>query len=1111
MGRKQLWLVLVLVCLGAGPQAAGAEGEALEPGGAVERRLTPGDVHRWAVTATGDPWRLHAGQLGVDLAIEVFDPAGQSLGVADGPIDRRGALTVLVEPDAGGIYRVEVRATTPRAAAGRYQLRLEPLAGATPARLDAERAMTAAARQAAGDREDRLRAVESYRRALDGWRTLGDRRGEARTLHAMALLLKDLRDGGRIDGDPGELFRRAAELWRELEEPGLQAIAVSKLAIVKLDRGDGEEARALLHRALELNRAAGQDFEAAGNRMNIGYVAQRQGALSEARASYQEALRLYRQAGDPTWEAVLLGNLGGVFWKLGDAAQALDCYRQSLAMRQAAGDRGQEARMFNNLAALHRSLGEAERALELYSQARAIYTELGDRRGEARVLNNTGFAYRELGDVERARGYYLRALELRHELGDRRGAAATLSNLGGLHDRHDELPEALGYYRRSLELKRALDDRRGEANMASLVGRTLARLGRGEAAREHFANARRLLDGLGNPTDEARVLARQAEALLELGDVEPAVTAATEARSLYRTLDDPIARIEALAILARALRDADRLDAALAALTEALAGVEDLRAGLDNPAFRQTFLGSRASIWELHVDLLMDMHQRDPESGFERAALQAAERARARGLLDLLAEAGAELRRGFDTELIERRSGLVRRLSLVAGRRSRGDDSAERAAAIEQTRAELDLVEAEMRRRHPGFAALNRRRPLDATAIQEQLDAGDLLLYYALGETRSFLWTVDREAVDVVELPPRQRLEDAARRAHGELATRLLGRRATEPSVTELGRLVLGPVADRLHRQEGGGRLLVVADGALHWVPFAALPLPRVTGDASDWLLEHHEVTHLPSISVLAALTDTQPIRSSESLVAVVADPVFDVCDPRTRSAAGSCRDAPVRDATEGFARLPGSRREAEAIAAVAGGREMLLALDFDADRELVTGGRLEPYRFVHFATHGVLDTENPRRSGLALAGIDARGAPRDGVLRLDEIYNLELSAELVVLSGCHTAAGREIRGEGLIGLVHGFLYAGARQVMASLWQVDDRAAVDLMRHIYESLLDRGLTPAAALRRAQLDLARQPRTRDPYYWAGFVVQGASVRDARPASASAAAEKTSRPR
>lgn len=1080
----------------------------LEPRAVVERLLAPGELHGFSVAGTaGEPWRLRVRQLGVDLTIEIRDPGGESLGVTNGPIDRRGEETVWVEPAASGVYRIELRASAPRAAAGRYVLRLEPMAAVDPAEAEAERWTTAAGRQAAGDRESRRAALASYRRALEQWRGLGRHRRTAAALHAMALLAKSLPGDDPAADEPEGLFRQAADLWAELGETGLEALAVAELGLARLEEGDPALARELLERALALNRGAGQLFEAAGNRMDLGFVAQRRGALGDAEASYTAALELYRQLGDATYEGVLLGNLGGVAWQLGDAETALDRYGEALSRHRAVGDRRQEARILNNQAALYRSLAEAERALVLYDQAGRLYAELDDPRGRARVLNNTGFAYRELGELERARGYFERALEERHRLDDRRGAAASLSNLGSVHDRRGELIEALGYYRRSRDLRRELGDRRGESASASLLGWTLARLGRDAEARASFDHAARLLEGRDDGSQAYR-LARQAEALLELGDVEAARAFGEQAVALYRRLDQPLAEAGARFVVARAMRARGELEGALAGLEEAIEIVEDLRADLRNPAFRELFWGSQASLWELRVELLMALHDRDPGAGHQLTALRAAESARARGWLELLTEAGAEPRRGIDPGLLERRRQLLRRLSLLADRRGSPAGQAERVAAREQVLAELDLLESTLRRHHPGFAELSpprdgrSARPGDLAAARSWLGDGDLLLYYALGDERGFVWALDAESVEVFGLPPRRRVEDAARRAHLDLATaRPLARQTVAPTVAELGALVLGPVAGRLSAAE---RLWVVADGALHWVPFAALPLP---GGEDGRLLDRLEVVHLASISLLAAASSPGAAEpGGRPSVAVLADPIFDPCDPRARRDDEACRQTETAAGESvPFERLPGSRREAEAIVELARGEDVLLALDFQADRDLVTSGRLAPYRLVHFATHAVVDDADARLSGLVLSGSDRQGRRRDGVLRLDDVYNLELSADLVVLSGCRTALGREIRGEGLVGLVRGFLHAGAGQVVASLWRVDDGTTVELMRHFYRGLLDGGLAPAAALRAAQLAVAAEPRTRDPYHWAGFVVQSreiAKVSETRAASRAA---------
>jgi CHAT domain-containing protein len=264
-------------------------------------------------------------------------------------------------------------------------------------------------------------------------------------------------------------------------------------------------------------------------------------------------------------------------------------------------------------------------------------------------------------------------------------------------------------------------------------------------------------------------------------------------------------------------------------------------------------------------------------------------------------------------------------------------------------------------------------------------------------------------------------------------------------------------------------------------------------------LLRDHEIVFAPSASVLIAQRrEMAPRTATRATVAVVADPVFDESDPRVRSARSTAKltvgSVGLTRAAEslgraGFGRLPFSRREALAIATLLPKSSLLEALDFAASRSLVTNGTLVDRRIVHFATHGLLNSEHPDLSGLVLSLVDEKGAPVDGFLRMHEIYNLKLPADLVVLSACQTALGREMRGEGLIGLTRGFLYAGARAVVASLWQVDDESTAELMKRFYRAMLKENRRPADALRAAQLEMSRDKRWSAPFYWAGFVLQG----------------------
>jgi CHAT domain-containing protein len=316
----------------------------------------------------------------------------------------------------------------------------------------------------------------------------------------------------------------------------------------------------------------------------------------------------------------------------------------------------------------------------------------------------------------------------------------------------------------------------------------------------------------------------------------------------------------------------------------------------------------------------------------------------------------------------------------------------------------------------------------------------------------------------------------------------------TDPNpLAALSALLLGPVRDRLAAQ----RLVFVADGLLHHVPFGAL-------SARDGrpLVATHEVVTAPSASVVALLRATAGSRPRPTrTVAVLADPVFDRADSRVvASSASSTGDAAVQRATLeratrdfGFdgGRLPRlvfTRREARSILAFSpGGRP---ALDFQASRATVQDPQLKEYRYLHFATHGLLNDVRPELSGLVLSLVDRDGRDVPGLLTASDVFNLELGADLVVLSGCRTALGKEVRGEGLIGLTRAFMYAGVPRVVASLWPVDDLTTAELMKGFYEGMLGpETLRPAAALRRAQARMARDPRWSAPYYWAGFQLQG----------------------
>ena len=378
----------------------------------------------------------------------------------------------------------------------------------------------------------------------------------------------------------------------------------------------------------------------------------------------------------------------------------------------------------------------------------------------------------------------------------------------------------------------------------------------------------------------------------------------------------------------------------------------------------------------------------------------------------------------------------------------------------------------------------------NTAAIQAELDSDTLMLYFQLGLARSYLWALSTDGIESYDLPGSKRLDLIARHVSFSLSRshEHLGRIQRERHAGEASQLLLGPVSHLLGKYR---RLVVVADGALRGLPFAALPRPNW----QPWspLLLSHEVLYLPSVSAMVELRSRQASRNVGSVngVAVFADPVYALDDPRFRPSSIRSRENEAGREFEhrswpDLARLPGSQQEAQAIASLADGVNYV-ATGFEATVE-ATRLAAAQYRILHLAAHAKFDSSKPGQSGLVLSLFDPEGQPVDGVLRFQEIPNLDLAADLVVLSGCQTGVSPDGFAEDEFGLAGGFLRAGAAHVIASQWSVDDRATSELMVGFYDAMKT-GLSPAAALRSAQLNLSQDERWHSPFYWAGFIVVG----------------------
>jgi tetratricopeptide (TPR) repeat protein len=818
-------------------------------------------------------------------------------------------------------------------------------------------------------------AIDAYGAALANSRDAGDRQAEA---HARINLGRAMLLIRRPD-EALQNAQEAASIARTLGDRGLEAAAENVIGKYHYARGEYLEAPRHYEQALSLARAAGDPAEEAQALYGVGQVHSDIGELSEALAYYERALPLWRSANRRPDEVMTVSSMGLVYSLMGESQTALEHLEGTvLPFMREAGVRKGEAAAHNNIGYVYQTLGDYEAALSHYREALAIFDEIELPGGQVNTSILVGDISALFGRTREAQAYYERGLALGKPLGNRQQEAEILNSMGSLRLSERNAKEAYKLFRQALSVYEEVNYLRGQAAALNNIGWYFGGRGDWRTASEHFKRALAFCRTARDRPGESLTLYNLARSNLETGD----------APSARQHVED-------------GLRIAESWRTKIAG--------GDLRASHFATAHRQ---------FELYVAVLMKLYERDRDPALIAAAFEASERGRARSLLELLAEYRADIRRGVEPALLRRERELQFRLNSTVERRiqllgARADvkDVAEVERQIDELTGEYRRVQGQIRTASPHYASLVQPTPLTLRQTQQGvLDADTILLEYALGDERSFVWA----SASVLAL---------ARQEMG-------GRRPAPKPVAVLADPIFDGNDERLAQAKGGVRRR------------GGRPSVEVEGERSN------------------ADVSQRALRSFDRL-----------------------------DGGAVIARLAFSRREAKAIMASAPARGGLLALDFRASRETATGPELSQYRIVHFATHGLLDSEHPELSGVILSLFDEHGRRQDGFLELNEIYNLNLPAELVVLSACQTALGKDVRGEELVGLTRGFMYAGARRVVASLWKVDDSATAELMGQFYREMLGKGARPAEALRAAQLHMWRQPRWRSPYFWAAFTLQG----------------------
>ncbi len=1107
-----------------GPVCTGPTAERLLPatvGATIVAALSNGGSDRYDLELrAGDFVTITIDPQAIDVAARLVAPDGAP--VAELSHRQSGDRMLSAILQKSGVHHLEIRALETSSASGCYRVTTKEVHAVQPRdaqRVEAWRFLVEGEALWAEERSDAAKtALDRFRRASELWKVAQDSSGQALACRKLGVTLHAL---GKPDESLKQLLQ-SLELARGAGQPDAEAAALNAIARVSLDLGRMEEASTSGERALALSRTNHITRREAEALNALGDVYSFSGRFAESLAAYAEALAVSKTVWDRDGEAAALLNQGYAQVDLGRMSDAQASYESALSLWSALDNRRGQAATLTALGHLHAIVGENERALSLYRQASALSEPLGDPIGLARIQAGLGAVHLNLGEAGAAVGFYQRSSELFRAARYPNGEATALLWLGACLSSLGQQTKALDEFAKVLALSRSLADRRLEAQALEGLGRAHLERGEPQPALERFRESRSLAANIGDRKWELYSLNGIAMARHKLGDHQQALADLGEALNISERVKSRFETSLTLFNLARVESSLDRIDQALIHIQHSLELAETLRSDIASLDLRASYLASIRARQELEIDLLMRLAERSSGVEYDGLAFDASERARARSFLDGLAETRASITEGVSPDLLEREQSIRRSLNAKAQQLTRVQSESGKSVEANALRREIDAmtashheIEAQIRAESPRYAGLTQPKPLSLHEVQVQVvNDQSVLLQYFVGESRSYVWAVTQSGIEGFVLPARDEI-DRLVRSYREALTAparapLSSRESSSARFADaraLSRMLLGPVEAYLSHP----RVLIVSDGILNFLPFSALPDPRRTmSDARNEvpLIAEHELVYLPSASTLALVRGTwNQERRWPKAARVFADPVFEADDPRIGTAgrtvvasrgtnshpaeAAEPLKRALRDVgglgSAGVPRLLESRREARDIAALA--PDIDVALDFAANRESAMSATLADYRVIHFATHGIIDNDHPELSGVVLSLFNEKGERQDGFLRLHDIYNLTLPADLVVLSACSTALGREIIGEGLIGLVRGFMYAGSRRVLASLWKVDDEATSELMTRFYRAMFEKGLAPSAALQAAQVELLKTKRWAHPFYWAGLVLQG----------------------
>lgn len=912
-----------------------------------------------------------------------------------------------------------------------------------------------------------------------------------------------------------ESFSKAYFLAEKNKDAALQIEALSELSLFEVEQGNSAKNAEYLRKAESLLKETENPSAKAAFYLSRGEYFYYDRKLSKSIEQFLEGLNAAQNGGDLYYEARILLHLGYAYLAAGEPFEGLKTLENALGKWQTLGSARGQALTYIAIGHISNYIDEKQAAFEAYKKAENLFPDEIDLIEKARLFNGLGKIYEDYEDWQNSLSYRMKALELFRRAHHKFGETATLPSVAMLNGRLFDDQIALDYFVQSEKLAAQLNDQYQIAVIKSELGNFYYQRNDYKNALEKFSDSLAFFIKTKENKEIPLITTKLALIYKKQGKLKEAEKHFSTSLDLNKRIKNKFAEADTLYHLAKLKSEQKQTDEALSFSIRSVESTEELSEIIYNSNLKRNYVSNVFDRYEFYINLLMKKQFESSGEFYAAQALQAAERARARSMLETMRLSETNFYADADPKSVAREREILALLNNKADQLTEllSAEAAETESKrledeIDSLRNELEQIRADFKQNSPLYSKIKNPEPFDVAEFQHKfLDENTLLLEFSLGAETSYLWLVGKSELTVYALPPRADLETKIRRLLALLTER--EKRADEnleqfqariasaeseynQKAGELSHALLGQIEEKIR----GKRLLVVPDGILNYFPLAALPLPA----SGEKLIAANEIVYQPSAATLEFLESAQRTAAPQKNVLVFADGVFSANDPRIAGEGNNFelalnavsdvfRSGRQFDSLKNLPRLEASLKEAEAIVEIAGHRESTLFSGFDATRERVLQENLADYRVIHFATHGLLNEQHPEFSSIVFSLYDEKGNAQQGFLRLQDIYNLKLSTDLVVLSACESGIGKEIRGEGVIGLTRGFLQAGSRSVLSSLWKVEDQATAELMKHFYENLLNENLAPPEALRRAQLKLSQNARYQSPFYWAGFTVQG----------------------